>query len=356
MKRTAHYLMPLLLIAGLFTTAQGGTLEAFTLSGIFDIDNSTFLQGDVFTGRGDLIQLIWVGPNGQIDPADSLGQTTSDDSLLGTTYIGYGFPFEPNAGKFSKIFTHDLLVSGAIVFVRAWNDSVVAPASPVAYGNSQPYTMVNDFDSHDFQSWSTGEMMNVPVELASFTASSRPGFIELNWTTHSETDNLGFYLFRSDAPNGTRVKLNDRIIQGAITSQVRHDYRYEDRDVEEQIVYYYWLADIDVKGQMTLHGPATAVGMVKPDNYMLAQNYPNPFNPSTSITYTLKEGGKIKLWIYNIRGQLIRELVNTQQQAGAYSLEWDGRDQNGFIVPSGVYFYTLEANDFKATRTMTMAK
>lgn len=356
MKRLIQIITLFTLVSGAIYLSNAGTLLASCTAGVFDTDNSTPLQGDVFTGRGDLVQLIWVGPNGQIDPADSLGNTTVDDVLLGTTFIGYGFPFEPNMGKFSQLFTHDALVSGAIVYVRAWNDSVVTRGRPIAYGNSQPYTMVSDFDSRDFESWNTNEMMNVPVELASFTATSKPGFIELNWTTHSETDNLGFYIFRSDAPNGKRSRINEQIIPGAITSQVRHDYRYEDHEIENQKVYYYWLADVDIKGQMTLHGPRTAIGIVKPTEYNLAQNYPNPFNPSTTISYSLKEDGRVKLLIYNIRGQLVRELVNTHQQAGSYTIDWDGRDSNGFFVPSGVYIYTLEANDFKASKIMTMAK
>ena len=63
-----------------------------------------------------------------------------------------------------------------------------------------------------------------------------------------------------------------------------------------------------------------------------------------------------KLVIFNIRGQVVRELVNTQQLAGHYSIEWDGRDQNGFVVPTGMYIYSIEANEFKASRSMTLAK
>ncbi len=236
MKRLTQIITLFCFAVGMSSVSHAGSLVASSEAGVFDTDNSTPLQGDVFTGRGDLIQLLWVGPNGQIDPADSLGNPTVDDVILGTTFVGYGFPFEPNMGKFSKLFTHDALVPGAIVYVRAWNDSVISVGSPIAYGNSQPYTLVSDFDSHDFGSWNTNVMISVPVELASFTATSKPGYIELNWTTHSETDNLGFYIFRSDAPRGTRTKMNDRIIAGAINSQVRHDYKYEDHTVEHQRV------------------------------------------------------------------------------------------------------------------------
>ncbi len=75
--------------------------------------------------------------------------------------------------------------------------------------------------------------------------------------------------------------------------------------------------------------------------YALKQNYPNPFNPSTQIRYTLGHSGNISLDIYNILGQRVRSLVNTIQQIGTYELEWDGKDNNGNTVSTGVYFYKL---------------
>jgi len=357
MKRLIHSLV--VLATAILLAAQmawSGTFEASASAGILDVDNATYLLGDVFQGHGDLVQLIWAGPDGVADLADSLGQTTDDDSLLGTTYIGYGYPFEPNSGKFSTIWTHDALVVGAVDFIRAWNDSVVSVNRPVAYGNSELYTLANDFDSHDFQSFRLSQTINVPVELSSFVASAKPGMIEVRWTTQSETDNLGFYVYRSESPHGVKTQLNDKLIEGAMNSQIRHDYLYEDREIVDQMVYYYWLADVALDGRVTFNGPRTAVAMSKPEYYSLEQNYPNPFNPSTSIRYQIKESGWVNLTIYNIRGQMIRRLVNQAETAGDYNIEWDGRDESGLIVPSGTYIYSLDVNGFRAYRRMTMTK
>lgn len=76
-------------------------------------------------------------------------------------------------------------------------------------------------------------------------------------------------------------------------------------------------------------------------DYALMQNYPNPFNPSTQIRYTLGHSGNISLDIYNVLGQRVRSLVNTIQQIGTYELEWDGKDDAGNTVSTGVYFYKL---------------
>lgn len=85
-------------------------------------------------------------------------------------------------------------------------------------------------------------------------------------------------------------------------------------------------------------------------------NYPNPFNPETVIRYTLPEGADVRLAIYNILGQQVRELVNTAQVSGQYNVRWDGKDALGRPVSSGVYFYHLVARQNMATKKMVLVK
>ena len=87
-----------------------------------------------------------------------------------------------------------------------------------------------------------------------------------------------------------------------------------------------------------------------PDRYMLEQNHPNPFNPETNIVYKLPKIEYVNLTIYNAMGQEIRNLVNSEQQAGVYTIRWSGRNDRGDRVSSGVYFYTIKAGEFVATR------
>lgn len=344
-----------LLLCTMVPQLQAGTFEAMSTAGVYDTDGTTPLQGAA-TG-GDLIQLIWTGPNGLPDSAGVAGGTTGDDSLLGTAYIGYGYPFEPDMGKFTAQWDHDLIALGANLFIRAWNDTGFVDGQFIYYGDSEVHTVAAvPFDSHDFRTFRVTEQRGTPVELAAFTASATPGIIEVRWTTQSETDNLGFDLFRSTSPHGDLSKLNEKMIEGAGNSQIRNDYYFEDRDIQDKTVYYYWLSDIAFDGAVTYHGPRSAMAVAKPEAYALDQNYPNPFNPSTSISYTLRDNGMVRLTIYNIRGQQVRNLVQQNQMAGQYSIEWDGRDDIGLIVPSGTYLYSLETEGFKATRRMTMAK
>jgi hypothetical protein len=96
-----------------------------------------------------------------------------------------------------------------------------------------------------------------------------------------------------------------------------------------------------------------------PENFVLSQNYPNPFNQSTELKYYIPEKVKsafISLKIYNLLGQCLRTLVNENQSSGNHTAIWDGKDERGREVASGIYFYKLEAGDFKLTRRMVLLK
>ena len=87
------------------------------------------------------------------------------------------------------------------------------------------------------------------------------------------------------------------------------------------------------------------------------QNYPNPFNPETTIKYQLPKTSKVTLTIYNILGQKIKTLVDEEKQTGYYSVKWDGTDDFGAKVSSGIYIYRMETNKgFVKTLKMVFLK
>ena len=101
--------------------------------------------------------------------------------------------------------------------------------------------------------------------------------------------------------------------------------------------------------------------MLTPKETVLLPNYPNPFNPETWIPYRLAEPADVTLTIYDINGHTVRSLVLGHQAAGFYerrsgAVYWDGKNVQGEPVASGVYFYTLTADDFRATRRMLILK
>ncbi len=93
-----------------------------------------------------------------------------------------------------------------------------------------------------------------------------------------------------------------------------------------------------------------------PGKLSLAQNYPNPFNPSTTIEYNLPNRTPVLIQIYNVLGQPVRKLVNRTEPAGKYSVSWDGTDDAHHTVPSGIYFYRLQASELVITKKMVLLK
>ncbi len=88
----------------------------------------------------------------------------------------------------------------------------------------------------------------------------------------------------------------------------------------------------------------------------LHQNYPNPFNPSTTISYDLNEQTQVQLSIFNVKGQKIITLVNDNRNAGIHSVIWNGRDENGKSVPSGIYLYKLQTEKNSSIKKMILMK
>jgi len=93
-----------------------------------------------------------------------------------------------------------------------------------------------------------------------------------------------------------------------------------------------------------------------PGRFILAQNEPNPFNPVTEIHYALPERTRVSMRVYDVSGVLVRTLVDRVLGSGRYSVVWDGRDDLGRTVASGVYFFGMEAGEFSERRSMVLLK
>ena len=200
--------------------------------------------------------------------------------------------------------------------------------------------------------------ISLPVELSGFTAISEKGAVILKWTTESEIENLGFNIYRSTKDNDQFSIINDQLIPGAGSSSQKHDYEYIDKDVINSVTYWYKLEDVDYSGHTELHGPVSATPIAKatPSEFRLYPNYPNPFNPVTTISYDLPEDGYIELSIYNMRGENVTTLLKSNQEAGSYKMNWDGTNQNGEIVSSGIYFLRIASGSYCRTSKMVFIR
>jgi hypothetical protein len=190
----------------------------------------------------------------------------------------------------------------------------------------------------------------LPVELTTLEAIAADREVTLRWTTASEWNNAYFEVQRKA---GTAAWMTVGRVEGSGNSQTTQNYEYVDRAVVNDVTYTYRLLSHDINGaahEYDMMAEATP-GSPIPTEYALEQNHPNPFNPNTSISYSVKEVGFVSLKIYNLLGQEVATLVSKEMAAGRYTVAFAATD-----LPSGVYVYRLEVNNFTAQKKMVLLK
>ncbi|HQF43480.1 MAG TPA: YCF48-related protein, partial [Ignavibacteriaceae bacterium] len=184
----------------------------------------------------------------------------------------------------------------------------------------------------------------IPVELTSFSAIVSENEVTLNWTTATELNNQGFEIER-------KFDSWEKIgyVPGFGTTTESKSYSFTDSKLNEGN-YKYRLKQIDYDGAYK-YSKELNVEVSMPLEFSLEQNYPNPFNPSTTIKYSIAEDGYIKLSVYNLLGEEVTNLVNGQQKAGRYEIDF-----NAGTLASGVYIYRLETSNFISSKKLMLMK
>lgn len=197
----------------------------------------------------------------------------------------------------------------------------------------------------------------VPAELASFAGEvTIDEEVRLQWTVSSQTNNLGWEVFRS-VDNEVFERVSS-LISGDGTSDVARTFEFVDAELPAADVAFYYLRQIDLDGSAArsdvIQVALTGFETVLPLASSLMQNYPNPFNPETTIHFDLAAGSSVHLRVFDATGQVIRTLVQEALPAGRYTEVWDGYNEAGAQVGSGVYFYELRAGAFTSMKKMTL--
>jgi hypothetical protein len=200
----------------------------------------------------------------------------------------------------------------------------------------------------------------VPAELASFAGEvvGEQG-VSLQWAVASQTSNLGWEVYRS-VDNQVFERVSP-LISGEGTTDEFRQYAFLDEDVPGADVVYYYLRQIDLNGTASrsdvVEVALAATGVFEqslPLTTALNQNYPNPFNPETTIQFDLAVESSVTLRVFDVTGQVVRTLVQGSMPAGSYVQLWDGRNERGARVGSGLYFYELKAGSFTSMKKMTL--
>ena len=298
-----------------------------------------------------------------------IGQINFVDSLSARTQSGISGPRSVAVDGLGRLYVMDegnnriVIYNNAAGLVNGANaDNVLGQADFVSALNPNPPTASSlnymefiAIDNAANHIWAADEfnyrilrfdVAPLPVELTSFTAIAQDQQVTLNWRTASELNNNGFEIQRCIA-NSEFVAVG--FVKGAGTTTVQQDYTYSDKNLSSG-KYSYRLKQIDFNGVFE-YSNTVEVEVVNVDNYSLVQNYPNPFNPSTKIGYTLKDRTNVKVVIMNTLGEEIAVLANEIQELGFHELEF-----NAANLPSGIYFYSLQTQQFSETKKMILMK
>ena len=202
----------------------------------------------------------------------------------------------------------------------------------------------------------------LPVELSSFTATlTASNYVTLAWTTQSESNLLGYRVYRTENQNFAEARMITPIMIPATNTSTVCNYSCVDHEVVANNTYWYWLESVELAGE-ELHGPISVLVTdgepgtpVLPETTEISNIYPNPFRAggTASMDVSVKSGEKANVNIYNARGQVVR---NVNLSEGFHQLNWDGTDSKGNLCASGTYFYRISSPSGNQTRKLVLIK
>lgn len=187
----------------------------------------------------------------------------------------------------------------------------------------------------------------VATLLQSYHTEIEGASISVIWELSEADKRMDFSVLRAEMPGGEFREIPDAAI-------VREHMIFTFRDItcERGATYRYRIEVSNESGRrVLLETDAVAVPALE---LSLSQNFPNPFNPSTTITFDMKQKGIVTLRVYDVAGRLVRTLFNGVKDAGSHSIPWDGMNDQGTPVASGIYFYEMETRGFSAARKMVV--
>lgn len=198
---------------------------------------------------------------------------------------------------------------------------------------------------------------SLPVRLTDFAVISKDGKVFIRWVTESEIDNLGFILYRQLGRGETDkldCYLTNPMLKGQGSVTYRSEYHYIDTNVKVGQTYTYRLADVDYYGTETKHDPVSIC--VKAKGIIMKPSYPNPFNPNTFFKIVVGEPGELRVIVLDILGRQVKTLIHGYKSIGEYTVSWNGKDERGDQMPSGVYFIQMQSGKLDHTQRIVLMR
>jgi hypothetical protein len=319
------------------STAVGwpGASISAKISSVTDNDNNLSMY---FWGAVDLEPVTGESyPSGITRRSNMVWGIREWGSVTSSIFISY-----PNIANSFNPATSRLL--GRTSGSGTWT---VIPA--VADSVNRSFYAANVTEFNEYSIGMTDETM--PVKLESFTHSVSANNVRLNWVTSEEINNDGFDVERSNNNGQSFLKVS--YIKGNGNSNGNH-YTYTDNNLKTG-VYKYRLKQKDYNGNYEYFSLSSSVDVSSPQKFTLKQNYPNPSNPTSKIDYDIPVNAFVSIEVYDVSGRKVSQLVNEKQNAGYYSVSF-----NGSNLASGIYFYKIfvksEKEQFNGTKKLVLIK
>jgi hypothetical protein len=355
------------------STFPGAITPAFTTAGeVASLGSFRFDFGD-FNGDGkpDIVisrlveEMVQVCLNTTVPGAVSFTFSSLDDYSIGTRVFnicakdinsdGKCDIVSANGWEDASILVNNTLPgssssSFSVILNEDYSDGICNSVSIEDINMDGKQDIVKGYDIQTFFSvkLNTSDLSSpLPVELASFTSAVNGNNVMLNWNTVMEENNSGFEIER----NSFGAEWNKiGFLAGKGTTNTPQSYSFADNGLNTGR-YSYRLKQIDYNGNYKYYELQNEVVIGVPVKFALMQNYPNPFNPSTIINYQLAINSFVSLKIYDISGREVKQLVNTIQPAGYYTVSFDAKN-----LSSGMYFYSLKAGEYSSVKKMVLVK
>jgi hypothetical protein len=260
--------------------------------------------------------------------------------------------YDPSLPSYLNTLTNLVPGKGYWAKVNAACD-LVYPSSKS--GNNDPSIIYSETPIPDWQ----------PVIYPNNSATLY-GTVEINCHPAEQGDIVGAFI-NNECVSVSEVQINDGIAYVTLVINMPSDeatasFKVYDYSVD-QVVDITSTASLSAGGVYGNDGLVALETAICPTDdptaqapVTLSQNYPNPFNPNTSIIYNLKNKGYVELSVYNVKGDLVRSLVQGNDSAGSHTVSWNGTDNCGKNVASGLYFYKVKSGSFTSTKKMILIK
>lgn len=317
---------------------------------------ATSTDGSAWTKFTSLFMLE-PGANGQWDEAEigpmcvirandgyHMWYTAGDDSDV----FGIGYATSVDGLTWIKdTVNNPVLERGA---TGQWDEGMVAVPHVILIDSVLTMWYGGTVDGSTFETGiATSNSQLVPTLLHSYNTRWTGTGVEIRWSLSELEESARFSVLRSRLPGERFVLLPDAGLVSYGT-----DFSYTDQTVLPGSGYRYRVKLSDEAGDRTLF--ETELISIPSQNLVLNRITPNPFNPQATIDYTIADAGRVTLGVYDTSGRLVRLLVDAPQSAGRYAETWNGRDQSGAAVASGIYFIRLESRGQVRTKKAILLK